>query len=101
MPRVSEVAVASVAHTSLRHRRLIRPTTVRLPSIRPRTRACAARVKARIRRAPVQPCMRSMTVIDRREQSAVEMERGSGISRLLITDYLDLLAFPGILKKFR
>src|SRR3989442_2125517 len=60
--RVSEVAGASVAHTSHRHRRLIQPTTVRLPSIRTDTRACAALVSARLRRAPVQPRIRSMTV---------------------------------------
>src|SRR2546428_9739332 len=61
--RVSEVAGASVAHTSRRHRRLIQPTTVRLPSIRTDTRACAALVSARLRRAPGHSRMRSMTVI--------------------------------------
>ncbi len=40
-------------HTSRRHRRLMLPTTVRLPSIRTDTRAGAARVPVRFRRAPV------------------------------------------------
>ena len=53
----------SVEHASRRHRRLIQPATVRLPSIRTDTRACTARVSARVRRAPVQPRVRSMTVI--------------------------------------
>src|SRR5205814_9550894 len=48
---------------SRRHRRLIQPATVWLPSIRTDTRAGTARVRARFRRAPVQPRMRSMAVI--------------------------------------
>ena len=48
---------------SRRHRRLIQPATVWLPSIRTDTRAGTARVRARFRRAPAQPRMRSMTVI--------------------------------------
>jgi hypothetical protein len=54
---------ASVALTSRSDWRLIQPATVRLPPIRTDTRACTARVKARFRRAPGQPGMRSMTVI--------------------------------------
>src|SRR2546428_4702865 len=48
---------------SRRHRRLIQPATVGLPSIRTDTRAGTARVRARFRRAAVQPRMRSMAVI--------------------------------------
>src|SRR2546422_11203734 len=48
---------------SRRHRRLIQPATMWLPSIRTDTRAGTARVRARLRRAPVQPRMRSMAVI--------------------------------------
>jgi hypothetical protein len=53
----------SVEHASRRYRRLIQPATVRLPSIRADTRAGTARDNARFRRAPVQPRMRSMAVI--------------------------------------
>src|SRR5207245_7924550 len=52
-----------VARTSRRHRRLIQPATVRLPSIQTDTRAGAARLRARFRRAAVQPRMRAMTVV--------------------------------------
>ena len=48
---------------SRRHRCLIQPTTVPLPSIRTEIRASAAWVNARVRRAPVQPRMRSVTVV--------------------------------------
>ena len=51
------------AHTSRRHRRLIQPTTVGLPSIRTDIRACRILVSARVRRAPVQPRVRSITDI--------------------------------------
>jgi hypothetical protein len=40
-------------HSSRRHRRLILPATMRLPSIRTDTRAGGGRVPARFRRAPV------------------------------------------------
>jgi hypothetical protein len=55
---------ASAVYTSRRYRRLIQPTTVRLPAIRTDTRAGAAPVWNRVRRAPVQRCMRAMTVIE-------------------------------------
>jgi hypothetical protein len=48
---------------SRRHWCLIQPTTVQLPSIRTDIRAPATRVRARVRRAPVQPLMRSVTVV--------------------------------------
>ena len=53
----------SVANTSRRHRCPIQPTTVRLPSIRTETRADAARIRARYRRAAVQPPMCAMAVM--------------------------------------
>ena len=54
---------SGVAPGSRGHRRLVQPATVWLPSIRTDTRAGTARVRARFRRAPVQPRMRSMAVI--------------------------------------
>jgi hypothetical protein len=51
------------SHRSRRHRCLIQPTTVQLPLIRTDIRASAAGVSARVRRAPVQPRMRSVTVV--------------------------------------
>ena len=53
---------ADVVHASRRDRRLIQATTVRPPAIRTDTRPHAARVRARFRRTPLQPRMRSMTV---------------------------------------
>src|ERR1700730_16147701 len=53
---------ASIARTSGRYRRLIQPATVRLPSIGTDTRAGADRLRARFRRAAIQPRMRAMTV---------------------------------------
>src|SRR3989442_7112466 len=79
---------------SRRHRRLIQPATVWLPSIRTDTRAGTARVRARFRRAPVQRSMRSMAVIvtveieelhlqirGRPEQSAVQTFAPNGANQ--------------------
>lgn len=60
------------AHPSRRHRRLIEPTTVRLPAIRTDARPCAARGRARFRRTSLQPRMGAMTVIVPLE---IEIER--------------------------
>src|SRR6266849_4801721 len=51
------------ARFSRRHRRVIEPTTVRLPTIRAELRAGAALVWDRIRRTPVQPRMGAITVV--------------------------------------
>jgi len=77
---------ADVAHASRRYRRLIQPTTVQPPAILSDTRPCAARVRSRFRRAPLQPRVRAMTVIQvdnatpiglRREKSRIRGIRGS------------------------
>src|SRR5438128_263573 len=61
--RGSESAGTFVDRASRRHRRLIQPATVRLPSIRTDTRACTARNDARVWRASGQPGMRPVTVV--------------------------------------
>src|SRR5260221_6895183 len=51
-------------HTpSRRHRRLIEPSTVRLPAIRTDTRPHNTRRRARVRRTPLQPRMSAMTIV--------------------------------------
>ena len=73
----------SVAHASRRHRCLIQPTTVRLPSIRTDTRAGTARDNARFRRAPVQPRMRSIAVIVPLEIEELHLQiRGRRVRKL-------------------
>jgi len=42
---------------------VIQPATMLLPSVRADTRAAAARISTRFRRAPIQSCVRSMTVV--------------------------------------
>ena len=49
--------------TSGRHGRLIEPTTVRLPAIRPDTGLGTARLRAGFRRTPLQSRMGGMTVM--------------------------------------
>ena len=51
------------AHASRRHRRVIEPTTVRLPTIRTETRAAATLVRDRHRRTPLHPRVGAMTVV--------------------------------------
>jgi hypothetical protein len=65
------------AHTpSRRHRRLIEPSTVRLPAIRTDTRPCTARSRARIRRTPLQPRMSAMTIVVTLELGELHLEIG-------------------------
>ena len=51
------------SHTSRRYRRLIQPSTVWLPAIRSDIRAAAAGVRTWFRRPPIQPRMRSKTIV--------------------------------------
>src|SRR5713101_5718954 len=65
------------AHTpSRRHRRLIEPSTVRLPAIRTDTRPCTARSRARVRRTPLQPRMSAMTIVVTLELKELQLQIG-------------------------
>src|ERR1700704_6167881 len=65
------------AHTpSHRHRRLIEPSTVRLPAIRTDTRPCTARSRARVWRTPVQARMSAMTIVVTLELKELQLQIG-------------------------
>ena len=65
------------AHTpSRRHRRLIEPSTVRLPAIRTDTRPYTARSRARVRRTPLQARMSAMTIVVTLELKELQFQIG-------------------------
>ena len=66
------------ADTSRRHRRVIEPTTVRLPAIRTDTHAGAAPGRDRFRRTPLPPRMGAVTVVVTPELEELHLQIGGG-----------------------
>src|SRR5262249_1997842 len=76
--REVQTARADIAHPSGRDRRLIQPTTMRLPPILTETHPCAVRARARIWRASAQRRVRAMTVVVPLEIKEFQLQVGDG-----------------------
>ena len=72
----ANAARMSRAHASRRHRRVIEPTTVRLPTIRTKTRAAATPVRDRLLRTPLHPRVGAMTVVVTLELEELDLQIG-------------------------